>query len=81
MVRTGLSEVIGACGMKAMARPSSAPRARRHAHEVLVFEQQRAGRDFETGRQQLRDGAADHGFAGARFAHEPKDFSRLKIER
>ena len=63
------------------AAEQRAPRARRHAREVLAFEQQRSGRDRKTGRQELRDGAADHGFAGARFADEPADFSRLKVER
>ena len=58
-----------------------APRARRHAREVLAFEQQRPGRDFETSRQQLRNGAADHGFACTGLAHEPKNFSRRQVER
>ena len=63
------------------AAEQRAPRAWRHAQKVFAFEQQRPGRDRKTGRQQLRDGAADHGFAGAGFADEPEDFSRRQIER
>ena len=63
------------------AAEQRAPRARRHAHKVVAFEQQRARCDRKTGRQQLRDGAADHGFAGAGFADQPEDFSGRKVER
>ncbi len=65
-----------------MARPSkrAAPR-RRHAGQILAFEQQCSRCYGKTRRQQLRDGAADHGFAGAGFADQAEDLPGRKIER
>ena len=82
MVRTGLSAVIGACGMKAMARPSSARRAP-GAMRARSSPSNSSDPDVmaKPAGKELRDGAADHGFSGAGFADQAEDFSRRQVER
>src|SRR5262249_37606444 len=50
------------------------------ADQVLLLEAQRAASDCEPRWQQLRDGAADHRFAGARLADQPENLSGCEIE-
>ena len=79
MVSTGLSADSGSCGMKAIARPSSARRrARRHVHQILAVEQPASRGDRKARRQKLGDGAADHRFSRAGFADQAEDFSGLQ---
>ncbi len=52
-----------------------------HAHQVAALEQAGARRDGEARRQQIGDGATDHGLAGAGFAHQAENLRALQIER
>ena len=52
----------------------------RHADEIVAVEMQGAAGDLEAGRQELGDGAADHGFAGAGFADEAEHLAGLQRE-
>ena len=81
IVRTGFSAESGSCGMKAMSRPS---RLRRRFGGIVTRSSPAKSRlplvDGESGWQELRDGAADHGLAGAGFADEAENLSGLQIE-
>src|SRR5262249_33553961 len=63
-----------------VAAEQRAPRGRRHRHEIGAVKATGAARDRKAGRQQLGDGAANHGFAGARFADQPENARGGQIE-
>ena len=70
MVSTGLSEVIGSWNTTASERPRSLRRrSRSKARQILPVEHHAAGK-LGLLRQQLQDGARQHGLAAAGFADD-----------
>ena len=79
IVSTGLSAVMRRLRDERDRAPEQRTPSRRwHLQKVLALEQQRAGRDRKARREQLGDGAPDHGLAGAGFADEAENFSGFK---
>ncbi len=58
-----------------------APARRSHSDQIFALEQERTAGNGKAERQQLRDRAPDHGFAGTGFADQAKDFPRREIKR
>ena len=82
IVITGLSAVIGCCGMNAIARPR---RARRRAGGICSRSSPSNNsdprNDLKTGRKKLGNGTPDHRLSGAGLTDQTEDFAGRQIER
>jgi hypothetical protein len=61
-----------------LATEQSPPIVRRHRDQIATAEQEAPGRNREPGGKHLRDGAADHRFAGPGFADKPDHAALLE---